>query len=164
MNLSLNRFDIDTVAGLCKHIREVSDKLILGGCDRIIFTNGCFDLLHKGHLSILRKCRSLAGPKGIVVVGVNSDASVKRLKGDKRPIISDVDRCMLLASMRYVDFAVIFDEDTPYNLIKELRPDVIVKGKEYDSNKVVGFDISAIHLVDMEKCSTTDIIKKISER
>ena len=90
----------------------------------IVFTNGCFDVLHRGHLDLLKYCKKL----GTVVVGLNSDASVKRLKGESRPLNSEKDRKYLLDSLVFVDKVIIFNEDTPYNLIKEINPDIIVKG------------------------------------
>jgi D-beta-D-heptose 7-phosphate kinase/D-beta-D-heptose 1-phosphate adenosyltransferase len=132
------------------------------GYSRIVFTNGCFDILHMGHLKILAHCRELAGPHGAVVVGVNSDESVSRLKGPSRPIIDENTRCVLLVSLKYVDHVVIFDEDTPRKLIDSLLPDVIVKGEEYRDKEVVGSDIALVHFVPMsEGISTTKIVERI---
>lgn len=98
---------------------------------RIIFTNGCFDVMHAGHVNLLYKCRTIAGSGGMVVVGVNSDESIKRLKGNDRPINDEISRASLLMSIKYVDFVVVFEEDTPIDLIKCLKPNVIVKGSDY---------------------------------
>ena len=94
---------------------------------KIVFTNGCFDILHRGHLELLRYCKTL----GSVIVGLNSDESVKRNKGQDRPVNCQEDRKFLLESLVFVDQVIIFEEDTPYNLVKSLSPDVIVKGDDY---------------------------------
>ena len=90
----------------------------------VVFTNGCFDILHRGHMELLRYCKSL----GTVTVGINSDASVERLKGPFRPYFNQDDRKFMLESCKYVDEVLLFEEDTPYALIEKLRPDIIVKG------------------------------------
>lgn len=134
-----------------------------GGPDaRIVFTNGCFDILHPGHVDVLTKCREMAGPRGTVVVGVNSDASVKRLKGEKRPIFDEVTRCEMVAAIVGVDFALTFEEDTPYELLKVLRPHVIVKGGDYKANEVVGADLAVVVIVPTRPgFSTTEAIERI---
>lgn len=144
-----------------RHIREEGRKRYVAGFDRIVFTNGCFDLLHAGHLSTLRHAFELAGSTGAVVVGLNTDDSVRRLKGNDRPILQERDRAQLLASLKYVDFVVTFDEDTPTRLIDALRPDLIVKGSDYSLAEVVsgGCQVSLAPFV--EGPSTTDIINKI---
>ncbi len=127
--------------------------------NKIIFTNGCFDILHRGHISLLKYCKGLGCQ---VIVGLNSDSSVKRLKGNGRPINSEKDRKFLLESIRYVDKVIIFDEETPYNLIREVKPDIIVKGGDYTKEQVVGNDICEVKLFDYEeKYSTTKIIQNI---
>lgn len=132
------------------------------GYERIIFTNGCFDVLHVGHLYLLDECRKLAGPKGTVVVGVNSDESVKRLKGESRPVNKEFDRCMMLIHLKPVDHVVIFDEDTPIELVRALRPELIVKGSDYVGTNVIGSDISPVHFVDLvEGASSTSVIERI---
>lgn len=134
------------------------------GYNRIVFANGCFDILHVGHVSLLNECRKIAGPKGAVVVGVNSDASVQRLKGQKRPLIGEVHRCTMLVNLRSVDYVVTFDEDTPLELIKSIRPDIIVKGDDYKGKDVVGSDISSVVLVPTTKdVSSTLLIEKIKK-
>jgi D-beta-D-heptose 7-phosphate kinase/D-beta-D-heptose 1-phosphate adenosyltransferase len=107
----------------------------------LIFTNGCFDILHVGHLQYLEQSRALGDR---LVVGLNSDASVRRLKGHDRPVNSQEDRKRLLMALRCVDEVVIFDEDTPYELIKRIRPDIITKGGDYAAEKVVGSDLSRV--------------------
>lgn len=126
-----------------------------------VFTNGCFDIIHRGHLELLKYCSSL----GSVTVGLNSDSSVRRLKGKCRPIVSQEDRKLLLESIRYVDKVIIFDEDTPYNLIKEQGPDIIVKGGDYKEGAVVGSDLANVHIFEfINGYSTTKIIENISNR
>jgi D-beta-D-heptose 7-phosphate kinase/D-beta-D-heptose 1-phosphate adenosyltransferase len=102
---------------------------------KIVFTNGCFDLLHAGHIHSLNAAASLGNK---LIVGLNSDASVKRLKGEKRPIQAEQDRALILASLSMVDAVVIFDEDTPLEMIKKIMPDVLVKGGDYTPESVVG--------------------------
>lgn len=102
---------------------------------KIVFTNGCFDILHHGHIDLLAKA---ADEGDILVVGLNSDASVKRLKGDERPINRASDRCMQLAAILCVDAVCLFDEDTPIELIKLLQPNVLVKGGDYNKSNIVG--------------------------
>lgn len=104
----------------------------------IVFTNGCFDLLHRGHVEYLAE----AADKGdLLVVGLNTDASVKRLKGTHRPINGEEDRALLLAALSVVDAVVLFEDDTPYELIKAVRPDVLVKGADYRVEEIVGYDV-----------------------
>jgi rfaE bifunctional protein nucleotidyltransferase chain/domain len=104
---------------------------------KIVFTNGCFDILHRGHIEYL----SQANEKGnILVIGLNSDASVKRIKGEGRPVQDEQSRALILASLRFVDAVVLFDEDTPLELIKIVNPDVLVKGGDYTEETIVGAD------------------------
>lgn len=105
---------------------------------KIVFTNGCFDILHLGHVDYLAKAFDQGD---VLIVGVNSDASTKKLKGPHRPINSEEQRSMLIASLHFVDAVVIFNEDTPYELIKTVQPDVLVKGADYAPEKIVGYDI-----------------------
>ncbi len=102
---------------------------------RVVFTNGCFDLLHRGHVEVLRGARGLGD---VLVVGLNSDASVRRLKGPPRPLVHQDDRALVLASLEAVDAVTVFDEDTPRELIAALLPDVLVKGGDYRAEEVVG--------------------------
>ena len=125
--------------------------------DRIVFTNGVFDILHKGHFELLAEAKTL-GEK--LIVGINSDASVKRLKGETRPINNQMKRISQLEILPWVDQVVVFDEDTPYELIKKLKPHVIVKGGDYTVEQVVGHDLADVHLVPtVEGYSTTSIIE-----
>jgi rfaE bifunctional protein nucleotidyltransferase chain/domain len=107
------------------------------GKKKIVFTNGCFDILHVGHADYLSKAKSLGD---ILVVGINSDASVRRIKGEKRPILPQQMRAYLLDNLKPVDYVVIFEEDTPLELIKAIKPDVLVKGADWDLERIVGAD------------------------
>lgn len=105
---------------------------------KIVFTNGCFDLLHLGHIDYLAKASDLGD---ILVIGLNSDASTRRLKGPTRPINNEHARAIVLASLSFADTIVLFDEDTPYNIIKIIQPDILVKGADYKPEDIVGYDI-----------------------
>ena len=128
----------------------------------IAFTNGCFDLMHMGHVSYLQQAK-----KGnrILVVGLNSDQSIRRIKGPSRPICPQKSRAAVLAALSCVDFVVIFNEDTPYKLIKAIGPDVLVKGADWKGKQVVGADIvPKIELIKFLKgFSTTNIIHAIQQ-
>lgn len=125
-----------------------------------IFTNGCFDILHVGHVELLNYCATL----GDVVVGLNSDLSVSRLKGKDRPINTEQDRRHILLNLRSVSEVFIFEEDTPLELIKFLKPDVIVKGGDYSANEVVGSGLADIKIFKfIDGYSSTSIINKISK-
>lgn len=132
--------------------------------ESIVFTNGCFDLLHPGHISLIRQS---AAQGERLIVGLNSDASVRRLKGPTRPIQNENSRALLLAALSDVDAIVLFDEDTPFELISALRPDVLVKGSDYTIGSVVGADIvqqdgGRVYLARLvDGCSTTGIVRKI---
>lgn len=131
---------------------------------KIVFTNGCFDILHLGHIDYLSKAKDLGN---ILIVGVNSDDSVRRIKGKSRPITDETSRSTIIASLHFVDAVVLFDEDTPYELIKLVRPDVLVKGSDYKPEEIVGYDIvtakgGEIITVDfLPGYSTTAIEKRI---
>jgi len=131
---------------------------------KVVLTNGCFDILHLGHIDYLEKARSL-GQK--LVVAVNSDDSVKRLKGINRPINDQVSRMRILAALQFVDGVVSFNEDTPLKLIEEILPDILVKGSDYKIGNIVGADIvlqngGKVKTIDLVKgYSTTNIIKKL---
>ncbi len=132
----------------------------------IVFTNGCFDLLHRGHVEYLYFARSQGD---VLIVGVNTDDSLRRLKGSNRPVNTLQDRLYVLAALECVDYVIPFHEDTPYELIKEIQPDVLVKGKDYRPDEVVGRDIvesrgGKLVLADYkEGYSTTELIRKIKE-
>lgn len=127
--------------------------------NKIVFTNGCFDVIHRGHVELLKYCKSLGN---IVYVGLNSDQSVKRLKGPARPYNLQKDRQFILESIKFVDNVYIFDEDTPYELIKKLKPDIIVKGGDYDPKDVVGNDLCQVKIFNFIKgYSSTSTLDKI---
>jgi len=127
----------------------------------IVFTNGCFDVLHRGHIDYLEKSKKL-GTK--LIIGLNSDASVRRLKIG-RPINTQEDRKFVLLSLRCVDEVIIFDDDTPYNLIQSLEPDILTKGGDYKVSEVVGSDIvpQTVIIPLLPGYSTTNILNKMSE-
>jgi D-glycero-beta-D-manno-heptose 1-phosphate adenylyltransferase len=132
---------------------------------KVVFTNGCFDIVHRGHVDYLTKAKALGD---VLLVGMNTDASVKRLKGTARPIICQDDRAFVLAAFRVVDYVCLFDEDTPYELIKAIVPDVLVKGSDWTIDSIVGKDIveaagGTVQTIDfVPNRSTTDIIKIIA--
>ena len=103
----------------------------------VVFTNGCFDVLHRGHVTYLAAARDLGD---CLVVGLNSDASVRRLKGESRPINNENDRSLVLAALSFIDYIILFEEDTPKNLIEQVRPDILVKGGDYKIEDIVGAD------------------------
>ncbi len=131
---------------------------------KIVFTNGCFDILHLGHLDYLSKAADLGD---ILIVGVNTDASVSRNKGPMRPLNDEKGRAMLIASLHFVSAVVLFDEPTPFDLISLVQPDVLVKGKDYKAEDIVGYDIvtakgGSVETIELvEGYSTSAIIDKI---
>lgn len=131
----------------------------------IVFTNGCFDVIHKGHVALLAHCRVLAGPGGRVIVGINDDDSVKRLKGLERPIFHLVDRIFVLRELKSVDEVIPFSDDTPLNLIRSIKPDIIVKGGDYLPEEVVGYGLCRVEIFGyVAGYSTTNIIESLSHR
>ena len=133
---------------------------------KLVFTNGCFDLIHRGHVTYLNEAKSLGD---ILVVGLNSDSSVKKLeKGTNRPFNNENDRAFVLDNIKAVDYVIIFSEDTPYNLIKNIKPDYLVKGGDWKEEDIVGSDVvkanggKVISLKFVDNYSTTSLIKKIS--
>ena len=151
---------------------KIFDRAILGNRlamwrflnNKIVFTNGCFDILHRGHIEYLSQSRDRGA---VLIIGLNSDASVKRIKGEGRPVQDEMSRALVLASLRFVDAVVLFDEDTPYELIKIVRPDVLVKGADYKEDTIVGADIvkanggEVVIIPLVEGYSTTEILKKV---
>ncbi len=127
---------------------------------KIVFTNGCFDIIHIGHITLLKKAKSLGD---VLIVGLNSDVSVRKLKGKERPIVCQKDRAKVLDSIKYVDYVVVFDELTPYRVITEIKPDILVKGKDYELKEVVGWGIvpKIVRINLVKDRSTTNIIEKI---
>ena len=159
-----------------KHLEKIYDKILNKESleeklnlwrkegKTIVFSNGCFDILHRGHVEYLSKAADLGD---ILIIGLNTDASVKRIKGPSRPVNDEKARAVVLAALEFVDAIMFFDEDTPYNLIKNVQPDVLVKGKDYKAEDIVGYDIvtnkggkvETIELV--EGFSTTNTINKM---
>ena len=131
---------------------------------KIVFSNGCFDILHRGHVEYLSKAAAYGD---VMIIGLNTDASVRRLKGPSRPVNDEKARAFVLAGLECVTAVVLFDEDTPYKLIKTVQPDVLVKGSDYKPEDIVGYDIvtakgGKVVTVDLvEGFSTTGIINKI---
>ncbi len=134
--------------------------------EKVVFTNGCFDIVHLGHIDYLEKAR-LKGDR--LIVGVNTDNSIKRIKGENRPIIPEYPRARLIAALEFVDAVVLFDEDTPLWLIESLNPDILTKGSDYQIENIIGADfviknggsVETLDLVD--GFSTSSIIQKIKE-
>jgi D-beta-D-heptose 7-phosphate kinase/D-beta-D-heptose 1-phosphate adenosyltransferase len=126
---------------------------------KIVFTNGCFDIIHIGHIRYLREAKNLGD---ILIIGLNSDNSVSKIKPG-RPLIPEEQRAEVLSALYMVDYITIFDEDTPYELIKEIKPDVLVKGSDWGKEDIVGRDIvKEVHTIPfVEGASTSEIIKKI---
>jgi len=130
--------------------------------ERIVFTNGCFDILHRGHVTYLQAARDLGD---LLIIGVNTDASVKRLKGESRPINNEDDRAFILQSLTCVDYVIKFGEDTPHELLSHIRPDILVKGGDYAVEDVVGREFAQeVVLIDfVDGYSTTKTIQKMKE-
>lgn len=153
---------MEKVVTLKKLLREIEPLRKKG--KKVVFTNGCFDILHAGHVRYLKRAKSLGD---ILVVGLNSDASVKKIKGAARPIVPQEERAEVLAALGSVDYVVIFDEPTPLRLIKEIKPDILVKGADWPAKEIVGADVvkaeggrvSRIKL--LKGRSTTNIINRI---
>ncbi len=133
---------------------------------KVIFTNGCFDIIHRGHIEYLAKAASLGDQ---LVIGLNTNASVKRLKGTQRPIQDENTRALVLASFSFVSKVILFDEDTPIELIRLVQPDVLVKGGDYKPENIVGYDIvtarggEVVTIELVQGHSTTSIINKLSQ-
>ena len=158
---SLNKSSSDAHIKTLDEIAALSTELKARG-KKIVFTNGCFDILHAGHVRYLETAKSYGD---VLILGLNSDKSVKELKGENRPINTQLDRAYILAALEAVDYVVIFDEDTPYDLIKAIKPHVLVKGGDYEGKEVVGQDIAdelkLVQFVDGK--STTKTIEKIQK-
>ncbi|MBL0106029.1 MAG: D-glycero-beta-D-manno-heptose 1-phosphate adenylyltransferase [Ignavibacteria bacterium] len=133
---------------------------------KVVFTNGCFDIIHKGHVTYLNEAKSLGDH---LIVGINSDDSVKKLKGKDRPVNNEYDRAFVLDNLKSVDDVLIFNEDTPYDIIKEIIPDLLVKGGDWKEEDIVGSDIvkknggKVISLQFVNNYSTTNILEKIEK-
>ena len=146
----------DKLAEICEVLRRENKK--------IIFTNGCFDIVHAGHITYLYEAKSFGD---ILIIGINTDDSVKRLKGEDRPLVNQKDRAVVLSALEMVDYVTLFDEDTPLKLIKKLKPDVLVKGGDYTQDTIVGADFviergGEVRVVPLlAGRSTSSIIEKI---
>ena len=154
-----------------KIIENIQDLLLLvnkwkQAGETLVFTNGCFDLVHRGHIDSLSKAADFGDR---LLLGLNSDVSVRLLKGENRPLIDQQSRAILLASLLMVDAVILFDEETPYELIKAIVPDVLVKGAEYKTEEIAGFDVvlasgGRVERIELtEGFSTTDLISRIKE-
>ncbi|HEY3249515.1 MAG TPA: D-glycero-beta-D-manno-heptose 1-phosphate adenylyltransferase [Ignavibacteria bacterium] len=147
-------------------IKDLINRIKSGG-NKIVFTNGVFDIIHRGHVEYLSQAKALGD---ILVVGLNSDSSVKAIKGDKRPIVTEENRAYVLANLKAVDYVVIFDEDNPYNVIKAIMPDILVKGSDWDGDKIIGSDIvkqnggEVKRIKFVENNSSTNIIEEIIKK
>lgn len=148
--------DMTTLQSRLHHWRAV------GGT--VVFTNGCFDILHPGHVELLAQCRNLGDH---VVLGLNSDASVRRLKGTDRPLNDQLSRAVVLAGLSFVDAIIVFEEDTPLELITQIKPDVLVKGGDYQASEIVGSELvkkngGEVRIIPLvEGFSTTAIIGRM---
>lgn len=146
------------MTNLSSFISSSSDK-------KVVFTNGCFDILHRGHVAYLNEAKSLGD---LLIVGLNSDASVKRLKGEERPVNSEQDRKFVLENLKAVDHVEIFEQDTPLELIKRVVPNVLVKGGDWKPEQIVGSEFvlsnggKVLSLNFVDGFSTTKIIEKIN--
>ena len=158
---SLNKSSSEKHIKTIVEIAALSEELKSKG-KRIVFTNGCFDLLHAGHISYLETAKSFGD---ILILGLNSDRSVSALKGKERPINTQADRAYILAALEVVDYVVIFDEDTPYEIIKAIKPHTLVKGGDYKGKQVIGQDIAdQFKLVEfIDGKSSTQTIEKIKQ-
>ena len=135
---------------------------------KVVFTNGCFDILHRGHVSYLNEAKSLGD---ILVIGINTDKSVKRLKGEDRPVNSEADRAFVLLNLKAVDYVFYFEEnDNPYELIKKIQPDILVKGGDWPVEQIIGHDIVLSNGGEVKSLrfedgySTTGLINKVQGR
>ena len=133
----------------------------------VVFTNGCFDILHRGHIEYLNEAKSLGM---YLIVGLNSDSSTRRLKGEDRPVNKETDRAYVLSNLKCVDAVIIFNEDTPYDLISSVKPDFLVKGGDWKEDQIVGSDIvklyggKVISLKFVDSYSTSNIIERIKKQ
>jgi D-beta-D-heptose 7-phosphate kinase/D-beta-D-heptose 1-phosphate adenosyltransferase len=156
MRTSKKLINIEEASEIAKDLKERGKK--------IAFTNGCFDILHVGHIQLLERAKSFGD---VLIVGLNSDDSIRRIKGEERPINPEEDRARVLKSLEVVDYVIIFNEDTPLETIKKLKPDILVKGGDWTPDNIVGRNIvesygGKVKVVDLlENKSTTQILNKI---
>lgn len=149
-------FDLEKIVAITKELKEKGKK--------IVFTNGCFDIIHKGHIIYLNAAKELGD---YLIVGLNSDESVRRIKGNSRPINSEEDRVLILENLKAVDAVVIFNEETPINLIEKINPDFLVKGGDWKENDIVGAEFvkknggKVVTIKYVDNYSTTSLINKL---
>lgn len=154
------KYKIKSQAALAKTLAAMRSK-----GKKIVFTNGCFDILHVGHVEYLQKARSLGSA---LVIGLNSDASVKKIKGEDRPLNKEIDRAKVLAALSSVDYVTIFSEPTPEKLIKQLKPDILAKGGDWKIKDIIGGDFvisrggRVVSIPFVKGYSTTSLIKRMS--
>ena len=159
LNINLNSPKILSADEFEKIRTAIADK-------KIVFTNGCFDILHAGHVDLLARAKEQGD---ILVLGLNSDKSVRSIKGEKRPVVSQQQRAFVLAGLASIDFVIFFDEDTPYELIKKVQPDVLVKGGDWTVDNIVGRDVVegrggiVLSLALLPGYSTTSVIRFIRD-
>lgn len=164
--LSKTGWKLNNIALSHEKLLEIRKQLKSEG-KKVVFTNGCFDILHAGHVDYLAKARSMGD---VLIVGLNSDASVRRIKGELRPIVPQHERAFIIGNLKAVDFVTFFDEDTPAEIIDYLIPDMLVKGSDWNIDKIVGREtveknggeVKTIDFVNSQ--STTNIIKTVLER
>ena len=135
--------------------------------EKIVFSNGCFDIVHRGHIEYLAQA---AGFGSRFIIGINSDASIRRIKGSDRPLQDEISRSMVMAALSFVDAVILFDQDTPYELIKHVLPDVLVKGNDYKPEDIVGYDIvknkggKVVTINLVEGYSTTSVVQRMNRQ
>jgi len=154
------------VQGKIKSVEEL--KAVVSGAKaegkKVVFTNGCFDLLHRGHLHLLREAKKLGD---ILIVAINNDLSVKKLKGPKRPILPEADRAELIGALEMVDYVTLFHEADPYHLIKELQPNILVKGGDWTTERIIGGEVvekeggRVVAVPYLDGYSTTQMIERM---
>ena len=146
---------------------RIERELLRQAGKNVVFTNGCFDLLHPGHVRYLQQARALGDA---LIVALNSDRSVRELKGDKRPILTEAERSEVMAALACVDFVTVFDEPTPREIISALLPDILVKGGDWGIDSIIGREEveaaggKVMSLAFVEGCSTSDVIDRIAQR
>ncbi len=149
------------------HQLQIERERLRQAGKKVVFTNGCFDLLHPGHVRYLQQARALGDA---LIVALNSDRSVRELKGDKRPILTEAERSEVMAALACVDFVTVFDEPTPREIISALLPDVLVKGGDWGIDAIIGREEveaaggQVISLPFVDGCSTSDVIQRIASR
>ena len=157
MHAIISRNHLDTFLSSCRN--EMNS--------RIVFTNGCFDILHRGHVDLLEKAKALGT---FLILGLNSDESVRRLKGAERPLVHEDDRAYILSRLEAVDAVCIFEEDTPLDLIRQIKPDVLVKGGDYTIDTIIGHEFvqayggQVVTVPLVQGRSTTNVLNKIKQR